>query len=57
MGWEMPSHLAEMCHLVTAKCKVMQTQLGKTKVLSGTELSRSDALVQNVFFLPPGKLW
>lgn len=57
MGWEMPSHLVEMCHLVTAKCKVMQTQLGKTKVLSGTELSRSDALMQNVFFLPPGKLW
>lgn len=57
MGWEMPSHLVEMYHLVTAKCKVMQTQLGKTKVLSGTELSRSDALMQNFFFLPPGKLW
>lgn len=27
----------EICPLVTAKCKVMQTQPGKTKALSGTE--------------------
>lgn len=37
MGWETPSQLAKMCLSVTASRKVMQTQLSKTKALSGTE--------------------
>lgn len=37
MEWEMPSQMAKMCHLVTAKCEVMQTQPGKAKAFSQTE--------------------
>lgn len=37
MEWEMPSQMAKICHLVTAKCEVMQTQPGKAKAFSQTE--------------------
>lgn len=36
MEWEMLSQMAKMCHLVTAKCEVTQTQPGKVKAFSQT---------------------
>lgn len=37
MEWEMLSQMAKMCHLVTAKCEMTQTQCGKAKAFSLTQ--------------------